>query len=555
MQSRHDQVSCMQGEHHEAPVVVPLIDYLQSNQGLKMSFKLALCLLLREAFKKIEASSNYSLTYQMEIKQISLILASGKEMKFKFDHENCTCDANTLISLYVSIIMGKDWSIDNQGWPDKAMLFPEREPDVYLPAYDKLYDALKEMWDKIGFYDYDHEKKLRDIKNWFDCDVLDPANLKEGDDKKLGSVINNYFKKHDRVMMAPDSIHYISPIRPTRTLSAMGVYRSRKRPGEFRYALLNTKLGYGTYGNVYLVTETMKVKEGIVSIKQKAPEKQWAYKLFNFEKNRHATMRSFQREKNALEWVEHLKFKPAFECYQGAVICMRYIPGRPLHDLIVEHQDEKHVLSWIDRLKIARELIVAWMIQVKSINGVHRDIKPGNILVDRTNGIKVNIIDFGFAKTADAKDDPERMGTPLYLSPEYKTHTTYLSDLYAIARICWELFGLSYQYGKQRFNNNADDYHKWAFYIDKLDFLFWDVPKAERNEAMENRLEQILLKINSYKPSDRPEPEVLLAYLDVMIELIGMRSQMTSQSVERCSIELIQGEEDEGRPALRRSSG
>ncbi|MEM6708858.1 MAG: serine/threonine-protein kinase [Pseudomonadota bacterium] len=72
---------------------------------------------------------------------------------------------------------------------------------------------------------------------------------------------------------------------------------------------------------------------------------------------------------------------------------------------------------------------------------VHRDLKPGNVLVTPTGAVK--LIDFGIAKFADEKltQTGQVLGTPCYMAPEQWQGATldHRADLWALGCLLYEL--------------------------------------------------------------------------------------------------------------------
>ena len=72
---------------------------------------------------------------------------------------------------------------------------------------------------------------------------------------------------------------------------------------------------------------------------------------------------------------------------------------------------------------------------------VHRDLKPGNVLVTAVGAVK--LIDFGIAKFADEKltQTGQILGTPCYMSPEQwqGAPLDHRADLWALGCLLYEL--------------------------------------------------------------------------------------------------------------------
>ncbi|HZN02937.1 MAG TPA: serine/threonine-protein kinase, partial [Candidatus Polarisedimenticolia bacterium] len=114
-------------------------------------------------------------------------------------------------------------------------------------------------------------------------------------------------------------------------------------------------------------------------------------------------------------------------------LSMEYIDGENLSTL----------LRRIGRLpedkatEVARQ-ICAGLAAAHERGVVHRDLKPGNVMIDGRG--RARIADFGLAGAIGAEDG-SRSGTPAYMAPEQlRGETGVASDLYALGLVLYELY-------------------------------------------------------------------------------------------------------------------
>lgn len=153
-------------------------------------------------------------------------------------------------------------------------------------------------------------------------------------------------------------------------------------------------------------------------------------------------MQRARREAEAIAKIEHLNVVTVHdqvETDRQVWIVMKLLDARSLADLLSSEQ----VLSVPRAAKIGLQ-IVQGLRAVHAASVVHRDVKPGNVLV-RENGLAI-LVDFGIA-TFEGADRVTRtgsvIGTPPYLAPELFAPTspgpTPASDLWALGVTLYEM--------------------------------------------------------------------------------------------------------------------
>ncbi|MCX6827058.1 MAG: serine/threonine-protein kinase [candidate division Zixibacteria bacterium] len=186
------------------------------------------------------------------------------------------------------------------------------------------------------------------------------------------------------------------------------------------------------------------------------------------------------------------KIKHFFNHGDDFVIAMEYIEGIDLEERI--KNEEK--LPVAESLKIISDVLD--ILEFAHQKGIyHRDIKPGNIMID--NSGRVKIIDFGIAK---AKTDPNltivgtACGTPAYMAPEQfvpSEQTDYvLVDIYAIGVTLYYMLT-----GRLPFEGDN------PFAMRDIKLFNDPARPRELNPEIPKEVENIILKSMKREPSER----------------------------------------------------
>ncbi len=176
-----------------------------------------------------------------------------------------------------------------------------------------------------------------------------------------------------------------------------------------------------------------------------------AIKTLHTELGREQSFRErFRREAQSVAKLTHTNIVSVFDTGEDDIdgstmpyIVMEYVEGRPLGSVLDQDVAHYGAMPTDKALKITADVLAALEIS-HEMGLVHRDIKPGNVMMTKRNVVKV--MDFGIARAMQSgvtsmTQTGMVVGTPQYLSPEQALGrgVDARSDLYSVGIMLFQL--------------------------------------------------------------------------------------------------------------------
>jgi serine/threonine protein kinase len=213
----------------------------------------------------------------------------------------------------------------------------------------------------------------------------------------------------------------------------------------------------------------------------------------------------FEIEAKAISLLQHQNIVSIYEYGEEngyRYFAMQFVDGRDLSRHIAERKGMA-----VDEIIDFSKQICRGLRYAHNNNVVHRDIKPQNILIEKSNVVKLS--DFGIAKIFSGSDITMTgftLGTPEYMSPEQALgkNIDHQTDIYSLGVVMYEMLVKKPPFtGSDPMSVAYKQVHEQA------------PPPSARRRDTPKRLELIILKALKKNKEERYESvEEMLDHLD-----------------------------------------
>lgn len=279
-------------------------------------------------------------------------------------------------------------------------------------------------------------------------------------------------------------------------LAVYGAYRiesSRQEASEARRLgqyVLREKTGGGGMGEVYLAEHSLLRRP--CAIKLIRPERA----------GDPANLARFEREVRATATLTHPNAIQVFDYGRTPdgtfYYVMEYLPGLTLDELVTRHGPVPPGRA----VHFLRQLCGA-LREAHGIGLIHRDIKPGNVMICHRGGVPdvAKLLDFGLVQSGPVDPGDDRLtregmvvGTPAYLSPEQAGGGAVdaRSDVYSLGALAYFLLT-----GRAPFAGRS------AVQVLAAHLYELPAPPADHQPDVPADLQAVVLRCLAKKPADR----------------------------------------------------
>ncbi|GGL69687.1 serine/threonine protein kinase [Deinococcus aerolatus] len=286
---------------------------------------------------------------------------------------------------------------------------------------------------------------------------------------------------------------------PEPTLTRRSTLASTKSELKFQDYEVMDRIGIGGMGSVY---RARRAQDGRIVALKVPQEKYLADAKF---------VKRFYREAEVLKRFNHPNIVRVYDYRMQDpehYIAMEFLDGESLEGLL-----EERSLAFAEAVQVLRALADA-LRYIHMQNVVHRDIKPGNVMILknafhegqlREGGVK--LMDFGIAVgkvLTRLTMTGARVGTPIYMAPEQAkgNRVDARSDVYSLGLLAYEMVS-----GQTAFRGSYEAVvHQQVF----------EAPKPPKQVRLEvpGRLNDLILNMIEKDPAQRPTLDEVITRLD-----------------------------------------